>query len=92
MKFENTSVMNFENAIRGMRNPHDSWNKSDSKKENDLFILDDKDKELAISLIKGGSEHRKFLRQIFVSVDISAPLYWWKELETYKVGNVSNSC
>ena len=92
MKFENTSVMNFENAIRGMRNPHDSWNKSDSKKENDLFILGDKDKELAISLIKSGSEHRKFLRQIFVSVDILAPLYWWKEFDTYKVATVSNSC
>ena len=75
MKFENTSVMNFKNAIRGMRNPHDSWGKSDSKQmETDLFVLGDKDKELAISLIKSGSEHRKFLRQIFVSVDISAPL------------------
>lgn len=93
MKFENTSVMNFKNAIRGMRNPHDSWDKSDSKQmETDLFVLGDKDKELAISLIKGGSEHRKFLRQIFVSVDISAPLYWWKEFDTYKVGTVSNSC
>ena len=93
MKFENTSVMNFKNAIRGMRNPHDSWDKSDSKQmETDLFVLGDKDKELAISLIKSGSEHRKFLRQIFVSVDISAPLYWWKEFDTYKVGTVSNSC
>lgn len=93
MKFENTSVMNFENAIRGMRNPHDSWDKSDSKQiENNIFVLGDKDKELAISLIKSGSEHRKFLRQIFVSVDISAPLYWWKEFDTYKVGTVSNSC
>ena len=93
MKFENTSVMNFENAIRGMRNPHDSWDKSDSKQiENNIFVLGNKDKELAISLIKGGSEHRKFLRQIFVSVDISAPLYWWKEFDTYKVGTVSNSC
>ena len=93
MKFENTSVMNFENAIRGMRNPHDSWDKSDSKQiENNIFVLGDKDKELAISLIKGGSEHRKFLRQIFVSVDISAPLYWWKEFDTYKVATVSNSC
>ena len=93
MKFENTSVMNFENAIRGMRNPHDSWDKSDSKQlENNSFVLGNKDKELAISLIKGGSEHRKFLRQIFVSVDISAPLYWWKEFDTYKVGTVSNSC
>ena len=93
MKFENTSVMNFKNAIRGMRNPHDSWDKSDSKHiDFDLFVLGDKDKELAISLIKSGSEHRKFLRQIFVSVDISAPLYWWKEFDTYKVGTVSNSC
>lgn len=93
MKFENVSVMNFEGAIRGMRNPHDSWKKSDSFiNENNKFVLGENDKKLGISLIKAGSEHRKFLRQIFVSVDISAPLYWWKEFDTYKVGTVSNSC
>lgn len=98
MKFEKTKVFNFDGAIRGMRNPYDSWDKSDSKwvlnekDSTEYFSIGEKDKELAISLIKGGSEHRKFLRQIFVCVDISAPLYWWKEFDTYKVGTVSNSC
>lgn len=93
MKFEYTSVMNFQNALRGMRNAHDSWDKIDSYvNEKGEFILGENDKKLAISLIKAGSEHRKFLRQIFVSVDISAPLYWWKEFSTYKVATTSNSC
>lgn len=92
MKFEHTSVMNFDGAIRGLRNPYDSWSNSDSCYINGKFFLGKKDKKLAITLIKSGSEHRKFLRQIFVSVDISAPLYWWKEFSTYKVGTVSNSC
>ena len=98
MKFEKTKVFNFDGAIRGMRNPYNSWDKSDSKwvlNEKDAteyFVIGEKDKDLAVSLIKGGSEHRKFLRQIFVCVDISAPLYWWKEFVTYRVGVISNSC
>ena len=113
MKFENTQVFNFEGALRGMRNPKESWGKSDSifhyavAKDTkgrmfypdvidaevvDCCKLGENDLKLAQSLIKAGSEHRKFMRQIFVSVDITAPLYWWKEFDTYKVGTVSNSC
>lgn len=152
MKFENIRVFNFENAIRGMRNPKNSWDKSDSFftlgtfdynkgptrdlaykwclskypnfEEEDAFTfsqredlldkteewlvnngtlhMDDNFVELALigpndmklmqTLIKAGPEHRKFMRQIFVSVDITAPLYWWKEFDTYKVGTVANSC
>lgn len=124
MKFENTEVFNFEGALRGMRNPLESWDKSDSfnchegmgdcgkcpffidghqyspnecqkenelDEKNDVFIIGENDLKLAQKLIKAGSEHRKFLRQIFVSVDITAPLYWWKEFDTYKVGTVANS-
>lgn len=78
MKFENTWVGNFEGAIRGLRNPLASWDKSDSKWNEENFIIGEKDIELAQRLIKAGPEHRKFLRQIFVSVDITAPLFWWK--------------
>ena len=95
MKFENTEVFNFEGAWRGMRNPHESWDKSDTEWLQGTYIkackLGKNDLKLAQTLIKAGSEHRKFLRQIFVSVDITAPLYWWKEFDTYKVGTVSNS-
>lgn len=124
MKFENTEVFNFEGALRGMRNPKESWDKSDSfnchegmgdcgrcpffidghqyssddcqkenefDKKNDVFIIGKNDLDLAQRLIKAGSEHRKFLRQIFVSVDVTAPLYWWKEFDTYKIGTVANS-
>lgn len=91
MKFENTEVFNIHGALRGMRNPMDSWDKSDSYWSNGNFIIGQNDLKLATSLIKAGSEHRKFLRQIFVSVDITAPLYWWKEFDTYKVGTVANS-
>lgn len=127
MKFENTQVFNFEGALRGMRNPKESWDKSDSTfhlyrvdegdvKPEDLLkifpnayiteehydirdrlcsyvpiIIGENDMKLAQALIRAGSEHRKFLRQIFVSVDITAPLYWWKEFDTYKVGTVANS-
>ena len=93
MKFENTSTWGFEHAFRGMRNPLESWHKSDSSYDICYkdFYLGDADLELAQKLIKAGSEHRKFLRQIFVSVDITAPLYWWKEFDTYKIGTVSNS-
>lgn len=145
MKFENISIYNFDNALRGMRNPKNSWDKSDSafglahfeeiddiaddvadawvRKQypdgepdnyedileeyhdwlikNGILQVDEdycvfafigpNDMGLAQALIKGGSEHRKFMRQIFVSVDITAPLYWWKEFDTYKVGTVANS-
>lgn len=116
MKFENTEVFNFEGAIRGMRNPMNSWEKSDSKNKcacsddgqlydepcgydacchgcnfEHEFVIGKNDLELAQKLIKAGEPHRKFLRQIFVSVDIIAPLYWWKEFDTYKVGTVANS-
>ena len=95
MKFENTEVWGFEHAVRGMRNPLNSWDKGDSgyidRRFNDQFYIGKNDLDLAQRLIKAGSEHRKFLRQIFVSVDITAPLYWWKEFDTYKVGTVSNS-
>lgn len=114
MKFENTEVFNFEGAVRGMRNPMNSWEKSDSglcqnidcnncsrnkfskssecgKVRRTDFVIGKNDLELAQKLIKAGESHRKFLRQIFVSVDITAPLYWWKEFDTYKVGTVANS-
>ena len=109
MKFSNTSVMNFENAFRGLRNPKNSWDRSDSGKlywdgtwyHKELknyfteygvnFYIGENDMKLAQILIKAGNEHRKFMRQIFVSVDITAPLYWWKEFDTYKVGTVANS-
>jgi hypothetical protein len=92
MKFERTEVFNMENAIRGMRNPLESWGKSDSELvvPNGLLI-GEADMDLAKRLINGGSEHRKFLRQIIISVDITAPIYWWKEFDTYKVGTVANS-
>ena len=101
IKFENTNVMNFDGAIRGMRNPLNSWDKSDSEYTLDwntkpdtgiMFIIGSNDLALMKKLIKAGSDHRKFMRQILVSVDITAPLYWWKEFDTYKVGTVSNSC
>lgn len=92
MKFENTKVYNFEGAFRGMRNPKNSWKRSDSDFSGEAPVLGENDLNLAQSLIKAGSEHRKFMRQIFVSVDITAPMYFWKEFDTYKVGTVRNSC
>ena len=90
---EKTSVMNFDNAVRGARNPMNSWNRSDSYlDEKGNFVFGSNDLDLAMRLCRAGSDHRKFLRMIFVSVDITAPLYWWKEFETYKVGTVANSC
>lgn len=96
MKFEKTEVWGFEHAIRGCRNPLESWDKSDSYHNGNgilkgHFVIGSKDLELMQKLIKAGSEHRKFLRQIFCSVDITAPLYFFKELDTYKVGTVANS-
>lgn len=84
--------MNIENAVRGARNPMNSWHRMDSHyDENGNYILGPNDLDLAVRLRKAGSDHRKFLRQIFVSVDITAPLYWWKEYDTYKVSTVANS-
>lgn len=121
MKFENTQVWGFEHAIRGMRNPKESWDRSDSfdcfKSEDDngilrlcqfcddnsvvdcsgvdkagnSFALGPNDIKLMQTLIKAGSEHRKFMRQIFISVDITAPLYWFKEFDTYRIGVTENS-
>lgn len=114
MKFENTEVFNFEGALRGMRNPMNSWDKSDSGRklycsEDDIYVekpcnydncngcriteymIGENDLKLARQLIKAGTEHRKFLRQIFISVDVTAPIFWFKELDTYKVGTVANS-
>lgn len=89
---ERTSVMNFENAIRGARNPMNSWNRMDSfYDEQGNFMMGPNDLNLAQRLARAGSDHRKFIRQIFVSVDFTAPLYWWKEYDTYKVATVANS-
>ncbi len=92
IKLEKTSVMNFENAIRGARNPLNSWARIDSYYDNEgNYILGENDLSLAMKLARAGSDHRKYLRMVFVSVDITAPLYWWKEYDTYKVGTVANS-
>lgn len=109
VKFEKTEVFNFEGALRGMRNPMDSWDKSDSGwgcydgaspicRNRPIncpvpqFVLGPNDLDLALRLIRGGTEHRKFLRQIFICVDIVAPRYWWQEFDTYKIGTTENSC
>lgn len=90
---EHTKVYNFEGAIRGARNPMNSWAKSDSYYRADgEYILGPNDIDLGHRLAVAGPDHRKFLRQIFVSVDITAPFYWWKEADTYKVATVANSC
>lgn len=91
IKLEKTDVMNFENAMRGARNPMNSWERMDSCTVDGKFIFGPNDLDLAKRLSKAGSDHRKFIRQIFISVDITAPLYWWKEYDTYKVGTVANS-
>jgi len=92
IKIERTSVMNLDNAIRGARNPMNSWAKSDSYYDEDgNFVYGEADLEFGGRLCRAGGDHRKFIRQIFVSVDITAPLYWWKEFDTYKVGTVANS-
>ena len=92
LKVERISVMNFENAVRGARNPLNSWARMDSYYDEDgNFVLGENDLGLAEKLAKAGSDHRKYLRQIIVSMDITAPLYWWKEFDTYKVGTVANS-
>lgn len=92
IKLERTSVMNLENAMRGARNPMNSWGRMDSSYDEDgNYCLGPNDLDLGRRLRKAGSDHRKFIRQIFVSVDITAPLYWWKEYDTYKVATVANS-
>lgn len=96
IKVETIDVWGFEHAIRGMRNPMNSWDKGDSQFLNWCqarpYELGEKDLDLMRRLYKAGPEHRKYLRQIFVSMDITAPLYWWKEYDTYKIGTVANSC
>ena len=92
LNISKTSVMNIDNAIRGARNPMNSWAKSDSYyDEAGEFHLGDADIVFGAKLCRAGTDHRKFIRQIFVSVDIEAPLYWWKEFDTYKIGTVANS-
>ena len=92
IKLEHSAVMNLENAMRGARNPLNSWARSDSYyDETGNYVLGENDLGLAKRLRKAGSDHRKYMRQIFVSVDITAPLYWWKEYDTYKVATVANS-
>ena len=115
LKIENVEVMGWEHAIRGMRNPKNSWEKSDSflcrevedgtcpeycsfigkcpvYGTEDFFVLGDNDYTLMKNLRNAGTDHRKFMRMITVYLDITAPLYWWKEFDTYKVGTVANSC
>lgn len=101
IKVTNIETSNWQAAIRGMRNPMNSWDKSDTvwgeKREDGLWQysvpeIGNDDLDLAQRLVRAGSDHRKFMRQIFVSMDITAPLYWWKEFDTYKVGTVANSC
>lgn len=97
LKIEHTETYGWEAAIRGMRNPMNSWDKSDSGVKEIYgigyeFVVGKNDLKLMKSLAKAGSDHSKFLRMINVTVDITAPLYWWKEFDTYKVGTVANSC
>ena len=92
LSVKNSEVMNFHNAVRGARNPMNSWARSDSYYDDQgRFVFGENDLSLAVRLRNAGSDHRKFLRQIFVTVDITAPMYWWKEFDTYKVGTVANS-
>lgn len=95
IKIENAETYGWEAAIRGMRNPMNSWNKSDSSFMGDVggqVYIGEDDLKLMTTLANAGPDHGKFLRMIGVSLDITAPLYWWKEFDTYKVGTVANSC
>ena len=92
LKTENFQTYGWESAIRGMRNPMNSWEKSDTECSDCRVMLGSNDLDLMKRLRKGRPDDRKYLRQIFVSVDITAPLYWWKEMDQYKVGTVTNSC
>ncbi len=92
IKIENTSVMNMDNAMRGARNPLNSWNRMDSYFDEDgQFVFGPNDLDLAKRLSRAGTDHRKYLRMIFICVDVTAPIYWWKEYDTYKIATVSNS-
>ena len=92
LKVTETQIFGWDAAIRGMRNPMNSWDRMDScYNEKGEYVLGENDLALASKLAVAGSDHRKFLRQIIVSMDITAPLYWWKEFDTYKVGTVANS-
>lgn len=99
LKIENTETYGWEAAIRGMRNPKNSWDKSDSEWKfyggdcyKGVFVIGKNDLDLMMRLRNAGTDHRKYLRMIIVYCDITAPLYWWKEFDTYKVGTVANSC
>ena len=92
IKIENAAVVGWEHAIRGARNPMNSWARSDSRTENGEFIAGPNDLKLMKQLAKAGSDHRKFMRMITVYVDVTAPLYHLKELDTYKIGTTANSC
>lgn len=93
IKVEKIKVWGFEHAIRGMRNPMNSWDKSDSLFYNDeARFIGKNDLDLMRRLYQAGPEHRKLFRQIFISMDITAPLYWWKEFDTYKIGTTADSC
>jgi hypothetical protein len=93
IKVDNCDIWGFEHAIRGMRNPLNSWDRSDSMPGGEAgYQIGENDLDLMHRLYSAGSEHRKYLRQIMVSMDITAPLYWWKEFDTYKVGTTANSC
>ena len=96
LKIEKTDIYGWDASIRGMRNPMNSWNNCDSIFDagfgSNSFICGENDRSLMERLVKAGTDHRKFMRMIVVYVDITAPLYWWKEYDTYKVGTVANSC
>ena len=92
IEIENTEVFGWEVAVRGMRNPKNSWEKSDTLFGDVFFTLGENDLKLMQNLSNAGNDHGKFLRMITVTCDITAPLYWWKEFDTYKVGTVANSC
>ena len=97
IKIEHAKSYGWEGSVRGMRNPMNSWEKGDSGWEWDCnveptFVVGHNDLTLMQKLVKAGTDHSKFMRQIVVSMDITAPLYWWKEFDTYKVGTVANSC
>ena len=92
IKFENVVVAGWEPALRGMRNPKNSWDKSDTLYNSAIPVIGENDYDLAMRLVKGGPVHAKFRRMIVVYFDVVAPLYWWKEFDTYKIGTVSNSC
>lgn len=96
IKVDNIEVFGWEAAIRGMRNPMNSWEKSDSywdfPEYPDIFVIGNNDLKLMQSLIKAGTDHSKFMRMINVTMDITAPMYWAKEMDTYKVGTIRNSC